>query len=107
MKTSIEIDAGTRTFASGLLPELIAALRRCRPGELLTVFGCEASIGVDLAAWCRFTRNTLIDTTTRAGCRRGSASPETSSRGSRQACCLVAKSARGTFVSKKFRMSFF
>ena len=70
MKTSIEIDAGTRTFASGLLPELIAALRRCRPGDLLTVIGCEANIGVDLEAWCRFTRNTLIDTTTKAGCTR-------------------------------------
>ena len=70
MKTSIEIDAGTRTFASGLLPELIAALRRCRPGDLLTVIGREANIGVDLEAWCRFTRNTLIDTTTEAGCIR-------------------------------------
>jgi len=67
MKTSIEIDAGTRTFASGLLPELIAALRRCRPGDLLAVIGSEANIGVDLEAWCRFTRNTLIDTTTEAG----------------------------------------
>jgi pyruvate-formate lyase-activating enzyme len=70
MKTRIEIDAGTRTFASGLLPELIAALCRCRPGDLLTVIGCEANIGVDLEAWCRFTRNTLIDTTTEAGCTR-------------------------------------
>jgi organic radical activating enzyme/TusA-related sulfurtransferase len=70
MKTSIEIDAGTRTFASGLLPELIAALRRCHPGDLLTVIGHEVNIGVDLEAWCRFTRNTLIDTTTEAGCTR-------------------------------------
>ena len=70
MKTSIEIDAGTRTLASGLLPELIAALRRCRPGDLLTVIGREANIGVELEAWCRFTRNTLIDTTTQAGCTR-------------------------------------
>jgi len=70
MKTSIEIDAGTRTFASGLLPELIAALRHCRPGDLLTVIGCEANIGSDLDAWCHFTRNTLIDTTTEAGCTR-------------------------------------
>jgi pyruvate-formate lyase-activating enzyme len=70
MKTSIEIDAGTRTFASGLLPDLITALRRCRPGDLLAVIGREANIGVDLEAWCRFTRNTLIDTTTQAGCTR-------------------------------------
>src|ERR1700756_5586708 len=70
MKTSIEIDAGTRTFASGLLPELIAALRRCRPGDLLAVIGSEANIAADVEAWCRFTRNTLIDTTTEAGCTR-------------------------------------
>src|SRR5262245_10230597 len=66
-KTNIEIDAGTRTFSSGLLPELIAALRHCGPGDLLAVIGREASIGADLEAWCRFTRNTLIDTTTEAG----------------------------------------
>jgi hypothetical protein len=30
-KASIELDAGTETFASGLLLELIAALRRSRP----------------------------------------------------------------------------
>jgi hypothetical protein len=67
MKTRIEIDAGRRTFSSGLLPELIAALRGCRPGDLLAVIGREADIGADLETWCRFTRNTLIDTTTAAG----------------------------------------
>src|SRR5712671_5871152 len=63
MKTRIEVDAGTMTFSSGLLPELIAALRRCGPGDLLAVIGREANIGADLEAWCRFTRNTLINTT--------------------------------------------
>ena len=66
MKTRIEIDAGRRIFSSGLLPELIAALRCCRPGDLLAVIGREADIGADLETWCRFTRNTLIDTTTAA-----------------------------------------
>src|SRR5215469_2639462 len=66
-KTRIEIDAGSRTFSSGLLPELIAALRRCRTGDLLGVIGREADIGADLEAWCRFTRNALIDATTAAG----------------------------------------
>ena len=55
-----------RTFSSGLLPELIAALRRCGPGDLLAVIGREANIGADLEAWCRFTRNTLINTTIEA-----------------------------------------
>ena len=65
-KTTIEIDAGSRTFSSGLLPELIAALRRCRTGDLLGVIGREAEIGADLEAWCRFTRNALIDAATAA-----------------------------------------
>src|SRR5215472_13309746 len=67
METRIEIDAGRRTFSSGLLPELIAALRCCRPGDLLAVIGREADIGADLETWCRFTRNSLIDTTAAAG----------------------------------------
>src|SRR5262249_10770610 len=67
MKTSIEIDAGARTFASGLLPELIAARRRCRRGGLVAVWGGAANIGPDLEPWCRFPRNTLIDTTPEGG----------------------------------------
>jgi pyruvate-formate lyase-activating enzyme len=67
MKATIDLDAGTRTFASGLLPELIAALRRMRPGDLVAVTSGEASVGAELEAWCRFTRNTLIDMTVEAG----------------------------------------
>jgi pyruvate-formate lyase-activating enzyme len=67
MQADIELDAGERTFASGLLPELIAALRRSRPGELLAVVSADASLGDELARWCRFTRNTLIDTTSDNG----------------------------------------
>jgi len=66
MKADIELDAGARTFAAGLLPELIAALRRSRPGDLLAIISGEASVGADLEAWCRFTRNTLIDTSVEA-----------------------------------------
>jgi hypothetical protein len=53
MKADFELDAGTRTFASGLLPELIAALRRARLGDLIAVVSTRASIGVDLETWCR------------------------------------------------------
>jgi pyruvate-formate lyase-activating enzyme len=66
-KANIELDAEAKTFAAGLLPELIAALRRSRPGDLLAVISGEASVGADLEAWCRFTRNTLIGTTVEAG----------------------------------------
>ena len=67
MKADFELDAGTKTFASGLLPELIAALRRARPGDLIAVLSSEASVGADLEAWCRFTRNSLVDTSVEAG----------------------------------------
>src|SRR6202047_2414498 len=67
IKANIELDAGVKSFATGLLPELIAALRRCRPGDLLAVIGSEGNLGADLEAWCRFTRNTLVDTAAEAG----------------------------------------
>jgi pyruvate-formate lyase-activating enzyme len=62
-KANIELDVGRKSFATGLLPELIGALRRCGPGDLLAVVGSEETLGTELEAWCRFTRNTLVDTT--------------------------------------------
>jgi pyruvate-formate lyase-activating enzyme/TusA-related sulfurtransferase len=58
---NIELDAGTKTFASGLLPDLIAALRRSRNGDLVAVISGDPTIGAELEAWCRFTRNSLVD----------------------------------------------
>jgi pyruvate-formate lyase-activating enzyme len=66
MKATIELDAGTKTFASGLLPELITALRRSRPGDLVAITGA-VSVGTELEAWCRFTRNTVVDMTIESG----------------------------------------
>lgn len=66
-KANIELDAGVKSFATGFLPELIASLRRCGPGDLLAVISSERGLGTDLEAWCRFTRNTLVDTTVEAG----------------------------------------
>ena len=47
MKTSanVELDAGAKTFASGLLPDLIAALRRSRKGDLVAVTSGDPGIG--------------------------------------------------------------
>jgi pyruvate-formate lyase-activating enzyme/TusA-related sulfurtransferase len=72
MRTSanVELDAGTKTFASGLLPDLIAALRRCRKGDLVAITGSDPSLGPDLEAWCRFTRNSLVDVAVEEGRRR-------------------------------------
>jgi len=42
-KAKIELDAGRKSFATGLLPELIGALRRCGPGDLLAVISSEGT----------------------------------------------------------------
>jgi len=60
MKANIDLDVGQKTLASGLLPELIAALRRSSPGDLVAITSAE-SIGAELEAWCRFTGNALVE----------------------------------------------
>jgi len=67
MRADVELDIGRRTFASGLLPELIAVLRRRRPGELVAVVGDEGSFGPELETWCRFTGNALLEATVEEG----------------------------------------
>ena len=84
IKANIELDAGDKSFATGLLPELISALRRCRPGDLLEVISSDSGLGTDLEAWCRFTRNSLVDAAVEVGrnrwvIRRGEAPSNTDS----------------------------
>jgi hypothetical protein len=67
MRANVELDAGSKRFASGLLPDLIAALRRCREGDLVAVISSDPGIGPELEAWCRFTRNSLVDTAVEEG----------------------------------------
>jgi pyruvate-formate lyase-activating enzyme len=67
MKAAIELDIGRKTFASGLLPELIAVLRRSRPGDLVVLVGDEESLGPELETWSRFTGNPLLEATGEKG----------------------------------------
>ena len=67
IKANIELDAGDKSFGTGLLPELISALRRCRSGDLLAIVGTNAELGSGLKTWCRFTRNTLVDSSADSG----------------------------------------
>jgi len=67
MRADTELDIGRKTFASGLLPELIAVLRRSRPGELAAVIGDEEVVGPELETWCRFTGNPLLEATFEKG----------------------------------------
>jgi hypothetical protein len=63
----LELDAEIKTFASGLLPELMAALRRSRKGDLVVMIRSDPSLGPELKTWCRFTRNSLVDTAVKEG----------------------------------------
>jgi len=67
MKPNIELDAQDKTFATGLLADLIAVLRRRRPGDLVAITAREANLGADLEAWCRITGNALVDHSEQAG----------------------------------------
>ena len=61
MKADIELDIKGKTFATGLLPELIAVVQRSRPGDLIGVSAQDRSIGSELERWCRFTGNPLVE----------------------------------------------
>ena len=62
----VSLDAEGRTFGTGLLPDLIAALKTCAPGDLLRVASSDAALGRDLESWCALTRNSLVDVATSA-----------------------------------------
>ena len=70
MKADFDLDIKRKTFATGLLPQLIAVLQRARPGDLVAVTGDEQSIGPELETWCRFTGNSLIEATIESGRQR-------------------------------------
>ena len=81
LKANLEIDVGQKTFSDGLLPELIVALRRSRPGDLMAVVTSKSNLSADFETWCRFTRNSLVESTVEAGRSRyvircGEAMPE-------------------------------
>jgi pyruvate-formate lyase-activating enzyme len=67
MKADIDLDIRRKTFASGLLPELIAVLRRSQPGNLVAIVGDEESLGPELETWCRFTGNPMVEATVEKG----------------------------------------
>src|SRR5215831_13874813 len=70
MKADLELDIKRKTFASGLLPELIALVRRSQHGDLIALVGDEESIGPELETWCRFTGNPLLEATIENGRKR-------------------------------------
>ena len=67
----VEIEAGGRTFASGLLLDLQSALRRTAAGDLigLTAHSPDA-IETDLDAWCRLTGHAIVARTAESDATR-------------------------------------
>ena len=63
----VEVDAGTRTFGSGFLLDLLAALRRTTTGDLIAVTSREAgALDTDLDVWSRLTGHAIVARTTGA-----------------------------------------
>src|SRR5260221_8964707 len=67
IKANIELDAGNKSFGTGLLPEIISALRRCGSGDPLAIVWSNPELGPGLETWCRFTPNTLVDSSAESG----------------------------------------
>jgi len=70
LAATIEIAAGTKTFASGLLLELVGAMRATRPGDLIGVTSTVPSVAADLEAWSRLTGNAIVGASDEDGATR-------------------------------------
>lgn len=63
----VEVDAGDRTFGSGLLLDLLSALRRTTAGDLIALTSRDpARLDSDLDAWSRLTGHSIVARTTGA-----------------------------------------
>ena len=57
----VHVDAGSRTFGSGLLLDLLAALRQSRAGDLIALTTRDGqAVETDLDAWSRLTGNAIV-----------------------------------------------
>jgi tRNA 2-thiouridine synthesizing protein A len=54
-------DAGDQGCAFGPLDEIARIMRRLTPGQTLEVRATDATVAVDLSAWCRMTGHTLVE----------------------------------------------
>jgi pyruvate-formate lyase-activating enzyme len=64
LSADVEVDAGAKTFASGLLIDLVAALQRAPAGGLVAITARDASeIERDLDAWSRVTGHAVVSRT--------------------------------------------
>ena len=61
----VELDVGDRTFGSGLLLDLLSALKRTTAGDLIALTGRDGrNLDSDLEAWSRLTGHSIVARTT-------------------------------------------
>jgi TusA-related sulfurtransferase/pyruvate-formate lyase-activating enzyme len=70
LRASIEIGPTSRTFATGLLLDLLAALRAVADGELIAVTALDPSVERDLETWSRLTGHAVVGCSDDGGGRR-------------------------------------
>lgn len=70
LKAAVEIEAGAKTFASGVLLELVSAMRSTHSGDLISLTTTLPAVGADLEAWSRLTGNTIVGATEENGATR-------------------------------------
>jgi pyruvate-formate lyase-activating enzyme len=63
LEAAIEIMGGSRTFASGLLLDLVGAMRATRSGDLIALTSVLPWVAGDLEAWSRLTGNAIVGVT--------------------------------------------
>ena len=54
-------NAGSKGCADGPLDDIAAIMAGLHAGQTLEIHATDASVAVDLAAWCRMTGNVLLD----------------------------------------------
>lgn len=54
-------NAGSKGCADGPLDDIAAMMRGLQAGQTLEIHATDASVAVDLAAWCRMTGNVLLE----------------------------------------------
>jgi len=69
LKATVEIEAGAKTFASGVLLELLSAMRATHSGDLISLTTTFPAVAADLEAWSRLTGNTIVGMTEENGSR--------------------------------------
>ena len=53
-------DAGSKGCADGPLDDIARLMRKMEPGRILEVHASDPTVGVDLQAWCRLSRNEFL-----------------------------------------------